>query len=388
MPYSQLSRSAAEPQDPHKEYYVRPLRSHAVALVVMVLALCMASLGPVAAKGHEQPAFAVYHGPVEISLADALSDGHQLGDVRVTGVATTNADGEALGRLDATLTTTAIDHPGVGDEVRVSTLVFSFDDEAGSQIVVSGSAAYPGQGPTIATGDTTVRPIVGGSGRFAGADGMATTTHLADGGWIHEFEFGKGKPPGDHVNKAARGAAREARKEARAADKEAREADKAERKAQGGIDAGLASDPDDSTVAEVGITRTDLGLAQPATAPGQELGLWHYQIPAGSALAPHTHAGWQIARIAQGELEYTIIAGEGTLIAPDGRSRPVGPGTYTLRAGDSIVENPDLEHFGANRTKEPVTIVAATLYTQGAPLSLPLDSPAAETPEASLEPAA
>lgn len=358
-----------------------------VALLATVLALFIGSLAPVAAQvepgaettaqigrpGHARGSLVVYHGPVEISLADAASDGHQLGDLRVTSVATSTADGDPLGRLDATLTTTGVDIPTPGDEVRISTLVFSFDDEAASQLVVSGSAEYPVAGPTIATGDATIRPIVGGSGLFAGASGSAITTHLEDGTWVHEFEVGATKPRDRFFGKAPK-----------ADDKDKRRASEGENS----IDAGLALSPDASASPEVGITRTDLGIAQPASAPGLELGLWHYLIPAGSELPPHTHAGWQIARIAQGELEYTIIAGEGTLISRDGSNRPVGPGTYILKAGDSIVENPALEHFGANRTTDPVTIVAATLYTQGAPLSLPLEVDAQEEPETTMAPAA
>lgn len=358
-----------------------------VAMLVTVVALFIGSLAPASAQvepdtgttaqigrpGQARGSFVVYHGPVVISLANAGSDGHQLGDLRVTSVATTTEDGEPLGRLDATLTTTGVDFPMPGDEVRISTLVFSFEDEGASQLVVSGSAVYPVAGPTIASGDTTVRPIVGGSGGFAGASGQAVTTHLEDGTWAHAFEFGAAKSRGGFPGKA------------RKADKECchgwpKPAD--------GIDAGLAPSTNAAASAEVGITRTELGRAQPASAPGLEMGLWHYLIPAGSELPPHTHAGWQIARIAQGELQYTIIAGEGTLISADGTRTAVGPGTYTLKAGDSIVEDPELQHFGANVTDAPVTIVAATLYTEGAPLSLPLETEASEEPEASMAPAA
>ena len=381
-------------------------RRHAfppAAIIVMILSLFAISLAPVAAQTEEaaEPAaerlrpsrlgqshgsLAVHHGPVVVSLATPESDGHQLGDLRVTSVPTTNADGDALGRLDATLTTTAVDVPGAGDEIRISSLVFSFDEEGSSQLVVGGTAVYPGQGSTIATGDTTIRPIVGGSGRFAGASGSAVTEHLDDDSWVHRFRFDRAGARG--LDRVFERALRE-RARARLDDfKAERKAQQAERKLERDkgkrdkkdkdatevdVDAGLESDSAESASDEVGITRIDLGVAQPASAPGEELGLWHYTIPAGSELAPHTHPGWQVARIAEGELEYVIIAGEGTLIDEDGGSTAVGPGTYTLEAGDSIVENPELEHYGANRTDEPVTIVAATLYPEGAPLSTPLE---------------
>ena len=126
-------------------------------------------------------------------------------------------------------------------------------------------------------------------------------------------------------------------------------------------------------IEEPGITRDDLGRTLPASAAGQELGLWHYTIPAGAELPPHTHPGPQIARVITGDLEYTVIAGEGTVVSMDGTSTPIGPGTYVLHAGDTIIENPGLEHYGANRGPGVVELIAATLYPEGAPLSTPLE---------------
>jgi quercetin dioxygenase-like cupin family protein len=282
----------------------------------------------------------IYHGAVDTTLADAASDGHQLGDLRVASIVTTDADGEPWGRLDATLTTTAVDVPAVGNEIRISMLVFSFGEAGNDQVVVGGSALYPAEGPTIAIGAVATRPILGGSGKFAGAAGSALTEHLDDDTWVHTLAL-------DDFKKAKPGVAR--------------------------VKTEASSDGE-----EVGITRIDLGIAQPGTAPGESLGLFQYHIPAGSELVPHTHPGWQVARIVKGELEYTIIAGEGTIIHKDGSREPIGPGSHILREGDSVVENPALEHFGANRTRKDVIILAATLFTEGAPLSTPIEMPAAD----------
>ena len=75
-----------------------------------------------AAWSPRRGALIVHHGPVDVALADPESDGHRLGDVRVISVATDSAEGTPIGRLDATLTTTAIDQPGAGDERRISLL--------------------------------------------------------------------------------------------------------------------------------------------------------------------------------------------------------------------------------------------------------------------------
>lgn len=118
-----------------------------------------------------------------------------------------------------------------------------------------------------------------------------------------------------------------------------------------------------------GVVRTDLGIAEPGSAAGQDLGLWHYLIPAGQELAAHTHPGWQLARVTAGELEYTVVEGEGVLLRADGSREPMGPGTYVLAVGDGVIENPTLIHLGANRTDKPVTIISATLFESGEPIA-------------------
>lgn len=308
----------------------------------------------------------VLHGPVSITIADPTSDGHRPGDLRVTSVATTDAAGRPLGRLDATLITTAVDVPGPGDEIRISTLVFSFDEEGHSQVVVGGTAIYPAQGATLAAGAVTTRPIQGGSGRFAGASGWAVSEHLADGTWRHTLHLEPARPGMRHgiggPGFGPAGPLHEVREALRQ-----RVVERLRARARAALEGS-----DEAAGSEPGIVRTALGLARPGSAPGQDLGLWQYTIPAGSTLEPHRHPGWQIARIARGELAYTIISGEAEVLSADGASRMIGLGTHTLRAGDSVIEHPDLEHYGANLTDADVEILAATLYPEGAPLAIPV----------------
>jgi quercetin dioxygenase-like cupin family protein len=125
-----------------------------------------------------------------------------------------------------------------------------------------------------------------------------------------------------------------------------------------------------------GIVREDLGSTLAATAAGQRLGLWHYTIPAGTALAPHRHPGWQVARIVAGTLDYTIIAGQASVIRANGSTETHGAGeTVVLATGDSVVENPDLEHFGANKGSVTVEIYTASLFQDGQPPAIPLTAP-------------
>src|SRR4051794_30852015 len=170
----------------HRYMPVRPLflvgLLAAIALAVMSVASgSLAQIRPGAT-------LTVTHGPVTITLANPQSNGHQLGDLRVTSLPLTDESGATTGRLDSTLTTVGIDAPKPGDEVRISTLIFSFGDGS-DQIVVNGTAFYPKAAPTIAASTSVVRPITGGSGAFTGVSGWAETEHLADGTWRHTFHF-------------------------------------------------------------------------------------------------------------------------------------------------------------------------------------------------------
>ena len=110
----------------------RPSASRLMALIAIV-ALALVALAPgTLAHGRAQgeTSFTVTHGPVTIALANPTSDGHQLGDLRVTTVPVADEQGTEIGRLDSTLTTVGIDTPNPGDEIRISVLVFSFHDNA------------------------------------------------------------------------------------------------------------------------------------------------------------------------------------------------------------------------------------------------------------------
>ena len=140
--------------------------------------------------------FSVTHAAVQTLLATPGSSGGRLGDIRVlTATAIRDTAGLIIGRLDATQTTTSVDFPAAGDEVRMSQLNFVFGTGDGQftgsadQILVAGSGFYPSISSTIATGSTLVRPIIGGSGQYLGAIGSVRSEHLADGTWRHTFDF-------------------------------------------------------------------------------------------------------------------------------------------------------------------------------------------------------
>lgn len=89
--------------------------------------------------------------------------------------------------LTGTLTTLAQGLPG-GQEIRGSNLTFVLGSEA-DQIVVGGISYYPSAGATLAPGQKSTRPVLGGSGAYAGARGEVISTNLGANGWTHVFRL-------------------------------------------------------------------------------------------------------------------------------------------------------------------------------------------------------
>ena len=93
--------------------------------------------------------------------------------------------------LTGTLTTLDPAMPN-GQELRSSNLTFVFGAEK-VQIVVGGVSFFPPTGATIAIGQSTIRPVVGGSGKYSGARGQVVSTNLGANGFTHTFKVWLGK---------------------------------------------------------------------------------------------------------------------------------------------------------------------------------------------------
>ena len=154
------------------------------ALLIGLMALVGIATPAQAAPKSGITTVTVYHQPV---VPTAVT-GTGIGTVRyfsipmaVNGVA---ADGQYL---TGTLTTLDIGVPG-GREIRASDLNFVFGS-SDDQLVVGGIAIYPAAGATLAEGARVVRPVIGGSGKYAGAAGQAISTNLGAKGWTHVFKI-------------------------------------------------------------------------------------------------------------------------------------------------------------------------------------------------------
>ena len=173
------------------ELFRSPIKNSPLRLTWLALALLLAvgtaiSVGADDRERDGTVRFSVFHDAVTTVLANPDSDGHQLGDLRVVSAPTHDKRGREVGRLDAMLVTAGVDSPNPDDEVRISNLIFVFGDGV-DQIVVNGSGFYPASGGTIEIDSVLTRPVTGGSGIFAGANGWAETTHFPDDTWRHTF---------------------------------------------------------------------------------------------------------------------------------------------------------------------------------------------------------
>jgi hypothetical protein len=166
----------------------------ALRIAPALVAACVLLIGAAGAgaAGPKARVISVAHGAVTTSNSqyiDLGTPGASVGDLRTyylplarTGTTAT------VGYLTGTLTTVAVDQPAPGMELRTANLVFVIG-RVSDQIVVGGVAEYTQTASTVAAKSTVTRPVIGGSGRFAGARGWCISTHLADNTWTHVFHL-------------------------------------------------------------------------------------------------------------------------------------------------------------------------------------------------------
>lgn len=153
-----------------------------VAIPLLLLAIALSTGSAHAAT--EREVVRVYHQAVQ----PIATSGSGVGTVRTffipMAVDSKAADGYYL---TGTLTTLATDMAD-GYEIRASNLIYVFGNEA-DQLVVGGISLYPPSDATLPPGSRTVRPVVGGSGRYDGATGQVISRNYGAQGWTHTFRI-------------------------------------------------------------------------------------------------------------------------------------------------------------------------------------------------------
>jgi hypothetical protein len=157
--------------------------------LALVLGVGLLLLGGSAPAHAQAPAKTFKERTVEVlhpAVTPTAVVGSALGTVRTWFTPMTVNGASAPGHyMTGTVTTVAVE-PSDGSEWRTSNLVFVFGSEP-DQLVVGGVSTYPSTSATIAVGSQTVRPIIGGSGRYNGARGQVVSTNLGADGWTHVF---------------------------------------------------------------------------------------------------------------------------------------------------------------------------------------------------------
>ena len=153
-----------------------------IVLPLVLLAFTATSMPASAAT--DRQTVRVYHQAV----TPIATSGSGVGTVRTFFIPIA-VDGRAADDqyLAGTLTTLA-ENVSRGQELRASNLTFVFGDEA-DQLVVGGISLYPPAGATLAPGTKTVRPVIGGSGRYDGARGQVISRNYGAEGWTHTFKL-------------------------------------------------------------------------------------------------------------------------------------------------------------------------------------------------------
>lgn len=154
------------------------------AATVIALGVSLVGVAPASAAKAKTTVITVAHAPVTPTSVS----GSGLGTVRtyyvpITVVGTT----PQTGYMSGTLTTIATGQPN-NQELRASNLTFVVGSEP-NQLVVGGLSLYPADGATLAVTQSTIRPIIGGSGIYRGARGQVESTNLGDQGWRHVFRI-------------------------------------------------------------------------------------------------------------------------------------------------------------------------------------------------------
>jgi hypothetical protein len=111
--------------------------------------------------------------------------GKSPGDVYVFTATVVSANGRrVIGRLRGTQTDIKIEH---GKETVQGTLTYELG--TGNELVVGGISEYPRRGTGLLKGKTFVRPVLGGSGKYAGAHGEVYSKQLAAGRYDQVFQL-------------------------------------------------------------------------------------------------------------------------------------------------------------------------------------------------------
>jgi hypothetical protein len=123
--------------------------------------------------------------PLPLTTLDFPPKGKSPGDVYVfSGILYAPGSRRVIGQVRGTQTSIKLEH---GFETVQGMITYEFG--SGNQIVVGGLGAYPLRGTGLVRGKKFVRPVLGGSGRYAGAHGEVISKQLPNHGYDQVFKL-------------------------------------------------------------------------------------------------------------------------------------------------------------------------------------------------------
>lgn len=144
--------------------------------------------------------------PLTMTMLDMMEPGPSLGDLRVFEAPATASDGRSGTRSFFSVTTDTIGPDDVTED-QIGILSLDFGD--GDTIVIGGVSVIVEEGATIPASTPIARPILGGTGAFAGIRGEAQTTRAEDGSYRDALTIlGSGSPLTEMATYSTAGGAR------------------------------------------------------------------------------------------------------------------------------------------------------------------------------------
>jgi hypothetical protein len=131
-----------------------------------------------------QSTLTITHGEIpKPTLLDHGEPGRSVGDIRIWNFDAKASNGDAV-NTNWIMTTTGINQ-SKGIEQRIVNAAFYFNGSTDNQILIQGVAEYRITKAALEESVTTRRAIIGGTGKYANAQGWMETKHLPNGNWQH-----------------------------------------------------------------------------------------------------------------------------------------------------------------------------------------------------------
>lgn len=132
--------------------------------------------------------FTVYEDAPKMSLLDLGAPGNSLGDVyHFSAALHSERGGPVTGELIGSKTLVKLPTDTNPNQERRATLMFFTFADGKDQIIAFGASDYSPSTPEFEAGQSAVRPVLGGTGKYMGVRGQVTSTRNSDGSYAQVF---------------------------------------------------------------------------------------------------------------------------------------------------------------------------------------------------------